>query len=106
MNERNSLPIKVEKLVERESGEKGHLWAEPSLSDLREKMRWCYDHPEEAKQIGKAGRKTMVEQFNPQAVGSIVMKHLERISNQLHAPKVAGLPLAEPGEGTSDFVEL
>ena len=83
MNKQNSLPIKVEKLIQRENGEKGHLWAEPSVADLRKKMRWCYENPEEAKKIGEAGRKTMVDQYNPQAVGSIVMKHLNRISDTL-----------------------
>lgn len=36
-------------------------WAEPSLSDLRKKMRYAYEHQEEVKAKGKQGRKDMKE---------------------------------------------
>jgi len=36
-----------------EPGEHSGRWAEPSLEDLRAKMRWCYEHRDAAKVLGK-----------------------------------------------------
>jgi len=38
------------------------FWATPSIEDLRKKMRWCYEHPKEVKDMGiKAGE--MIKEF-------------------------------------------
>lgn len=37
-----------------------HSWAFPDVGDLREKMRWMYEHPDEAKEMGAAARRAML----------------------------------------------
>lgn len=46
-----------------EAGEDTGLWAQPSMSDLREKMRWCYEHPDLARNIGKQAAKRIESQW-------------------------------------------
>lgn len=37
----------------------GQSWFEPSVEDLRKKMRWAYEHPQEMKQLGAKAAKTV-----------------------------------------------
>jgi glycosyltransferase involved in cell wall biosynthesis len=82
MNSSNSLPLPVEKLIYRKRGE-NHMWAEPSVIELQKLMRYCLNQPEEVKHLGKIGRKTMVEEYNPEVVGNIVLKELENIASEM-----------------------
>ena len=77
MHDNNSLLIPVEKLVERNREDmEGRRWAEPSVSGLRKLMRKCVNEPAFVKELGRNGRATMVEQYNPQRVGALVLKEL------------------------------
>ena len=79
MNQTNSLLIPVEKLIDRNVHSlEGHLWAEPSNQGLKELMRKCYKEPEVVEAIGKLGRKTMVEHYNPNVVGSLIINELKK----------------------------
>ena len=77
MTEENSLPIPLEGMIR--STTNGHLWAKPSLSELRRLMRWCVENPSEAKKLGERARQDMIELYSPKRVMSIVMKRLNEI---------------------------
>jgi len=47
--------------------EKGQLWAEPNISDLRRQMRFAYENPSLCKQKGKQGREDMLKMSWDQA---------------------------------------
>lgn len=40
------------------------MWAEPNLEQLREKMRYAYEHRDQIKELGLRGRDTLFENFN------------------------------------------
>ena len=50
-----SLPLRIEGLEPVEEGVKGHQWAVPSETHLRELMRWLLDHRAQAVALGEAG---------------------------------------------------
>eukprot|EP00930_Biecheleria_cincta_P071566 TRINITY_DN59054_c0_g1_i1.p1 TRINITY_DN59054_c0_g1~~TRINITY_DN59054_c0_g1_i1.p1 ORF type:complete len:448 (-),score=79.70 TRINITY_DN59054_c0_g1_i1:4-1347(-) len=88
-----SLPLGIDGLepVEEGQGPKGHLWAVPSAKLLRELMRWVLDHKEEARRIGKAARKRMVERFSPESVvKNHVLPHLQRLGKSVAHGKGKG----------------
>ncbi|CAD7936033.1 unnamed protein product [Amoebophrya sp. A120] len=58
----------------------GH-WAEPSVSSLRQQMRWVLNHEEEAKQIGMNARRLMVEQYSL----SEISKQLDKLLTELNS---------------------
>jgi glycosyltransferase involved in cell wall biosynthesis len=83
MNRHNSYPIQVEKLVRINNNPdydmyNGHKWAEPSLEDLRKKMRHVYEHRQEAKAVGKYARKELLEKYNMALVEKKVKAELEK----------------------------
>ena len=99
MNSTNSMLIPVDKLVERKPGDKeGHRWAEPSVSGLQKLMRHCVSHPLEVAQIGKRGRRTMVEEYSPEVVGRLLRKELKSIELEIDAKRSVGGG-GEGGEG-------
>lgn len=71
--ENASLPLRIDGLEPVENGPKGHQWAKPSEAHLRELMRWAAEHRAEARSLGEAARRLMLERFSPKAV---VEKHL------------------------------
>jgi glycosyltransferase involved in cell wall biosynthesis len=69
MNAGNSYQIEVDRLVKIKDNPdfdmyNGHKWAEPSLEDLRKKMRYVYEYQKEAKAVGKFARKELLEKYN------------------------------------------
>jgi glycosyltransferase involved in cell wall biosynthesis len=46
-----------------EAGEDSGMWAEPSYEDLRAKMRWCYDHRQKAKEMGKKASERILREW-------------------------------------------
>lgn len=64
----------------------GHKFAEPSVADLRAKMRWVYEHPAEAKAIGAAAREHMRANFSLKAVAKIITDHLESTAPGVFRP--------------------
>ena len=88
MNASNSMPIPVERLIERNPGDiEGHLWAEPKIDELQRLMRHCVNNPLAAKEIGRMGRRTMVEEYSPQVVGKLVLEELASIAAEIQARK-------------------
>jgi glycosyltransferase involved in cell wall biosynthesis len=84
MNADNSLPIRVEGFVEAAGSEfpQGSVWAQPSLSHLREIMRWLYDDPERGRVIGARARYDMLTKYSIDAVAVETLKHIRRIRNK------------------------
>ncbi|MEF3307191.1 glycosyltransferase family 4 protein [Paenibacillus sp. GYB003] len=83
MNERNSYPVEVERLVRIKNNPdyamyNGHKWAEPSVEDLRKKMRHVYEHRSEAKAVGKRALKELLEKYNMASVERKVKAELEK----------------------------
>ena len=73
MNESNSLLVGYDLIeIESDSGpyEKGHHWAEPSIPEAANAMRWVFNHPEEARLLGERGRLSAMSSFSPENVAS------------------------------------
>lgn len=86
MTERNSFPLRVERMVEVEEGPfKGHLWAEPSISHLMELMQHVVVHRKEAKVKGERARVDMVRKYSQEVVARVVGEELVRIQGKLEA---------------------
>lgn len=91
LSENCSLPLRIDgvrELSEEDAGDnlRGHRWAEPSISHLKQLMRWAYTHPAEARALGTRARQEMVRRFSPSA---IARQHL------LPALRRAALRMAE-----------
>ncbi|UJF32101.1 glycosyltransferase family 4 protein [Paenibacillus hexagrammi] len=85
MNERNSYLIRVKKLIPVRlkdhpdpSKYEGHYWAEPSMKDLRRKMRYVFEHREEARLVGKRARADLLETYSLKDVGLKVAEQIEK----------------------------
>ncbi|CAA6668467.1 unnamed protein product [Spirodela intermedia] len=57
-----------------------HLWAEPSVAELRALMRRVVRSPEEARRRGRRAREDMVRRFSPAVVASQVVDQVLRVS--------------------------
>lgn len=61
-------------------------WAEVDMADLRKRMRYVYANRAEAKKIGNAGRKTVLDKFDLPVVGGLMKKRLTEITDQFYKP--------------------
>jgi glycosyltransferase involved in cell wall biosynthesis len=52
------------------------LWAEPSLTELRQKMRWAYENYGKAKEMAERARQRVLKNFSFQAVGDVMADRL------------------------------
>lgn len=68
LTDETALPLRIDGLSKVTEGQTSHFWADPSVAHLRELMRWCVEHREEAADIGARARKDMIERFSPRAV--------------------------------------
>lgn len=59
------------------------LWASIHIDELRENMRWVFEHREEACTIGIEAKKTVVDKFSLQSVGSMMIQRLNEITKKL-----------------------
>ncbi|XP_031478941.1 uncharacterized protein LOC116249807 [Nymphaea colorata] len=85
MTEQNSYPLPVDHMGEVTEGPfSGHLWAEPSVDDLRILMRKVVKEPDEARERSKQAREDMVRRFSPEIVAEFVMHQIVK------APKKTG----------------
>ncbi|GMJ14391.1 hypothetical protein like AT3G10630 [Hibiscus trionum] len=76
----NSYPLQVERMSEVTEGPfKGHLWAEPSITELRALMRQVISNVEEARAKGRQARKDMVTSFSPEIVAEMITGHIQNI---------------------------
>jgi len=58
-------------------------WGDPSIMDLRSKMRWCYEHQEEARQIGLKGQQTIETKFSWDVIGKLMFDRITEIASKL-----------------------
>ncbi|PKH86221.1 hypothetical protein CRG98_049990 [Punica granatum] len=80
LTEENSYPLPVERMVEVVEGPfKGHLWAEPSVDELRRLMKHLVSSPEERKNRGRQARRDMIRRFSPGIVAEIVSEEIEKL---------------------------
>jgi len=71
---------------------KGHRWANPSESHLRDLMRHVFTHRDEAQSKGRLARKHMALHYGRAAVSGIVLRRLQIVERRLRSPS---LPTAE-----------
>lgn len=80
MNEDNAFPIKVERLVQVTDNPEleGHFWAEPSIVDLQQHMRYVFENREAAKRKGIRARSELLSKFSLAATSRKVVEELEK----------------------------
>lgn len=83
MSRRNSLPLRVSHF-EKSSGPgavylNNQTWAVADVKDLRRLLRWVFEHPEEAKELGAQARADVVARYSEEAVARVVLKRLAEI---------------------------
>lgn len=62
----------------------GHMnWAEPNLPEFKQCMRWCFEHQNEAKEIGNKGQAHIREHFNSKVIGDMMVQRLREIEKGL-----------------------
>lgn len=93
MNESNAFLVQVERLVRIKNSDypmfNGHLWAQPSKQILQNKMRYVFEHSEEAKEMGKRARSDLLSRYNLKEIAAKVIRelnkfHLEEGENNEH----------------------
>ncbi|MCX7915151.1 MAG: glycosyltransferase, partial [Verrucomicrobiae bacterium] len=90
---------------------RGHRWANPSESHLRQLMRHVQQHPDEARARGRAARLHMVQHYDRDTVANLVVQRLIEIERRLTsavcppAPtRVATAPAAAPARAESQRI--
>ncbi len=86
MNDENSVLVSYERMtpidswMQRATGaERDHLWAEPSIDDLRRAMRWVFEHRDEARALGLAAREHMSRHFTWRQAALRICERLEEL---------------------------
>eukprot|EP00455_Lapot_gusevi_P039883 TRINITY_DN4488_c0_g4_i3.p1 TRINITY_DN4488_c0_g4~~TRINITY_DN4488_c0_g4_i3.p1 ORF type:complete len:1638 (+),score=410.79 TRINITY_DN4488_c0_g4_i3:94-5007(+) len=82
MTPSNSFLIEIEGMMPSDVSDRwlgGFQYAQPSVSDLRRKMRFVFEHPQVAQAVGERARGWMREKYSHQAVGDVIMKRLKAI---------------------------
>ena len=62
--------------------EKGDRWAEPSIPEAANAMRWVFNHPEEARLLGERARLSTIRCFPPQQCASRMLDRLNQIRSE------------------------
>jgi glycosyltransferase involved in cell wall biosynthesis len=79
MNESNSFLVGVERLVPVSVKElAGHYWAEPSVSDLQQNMRYVVNNREAAKAKGKKARIDLLSDYSMEKTARKVIAELDK----------------------------
>lgn len=77
----NGYPLPVDRMSAVAEGPfKGHLWAEPSVAELRALMRSVVRSPEEARRRGRRAREDMARRFSPEVVARQVVDQVLKVS--------------------------
>jgi glycosyltransferase involved in cell wall biosynthesis len=103
MSEENAFPVRVHSLQpvltdDETLRAEGHLWAEPDVDHLRERMRWIYNHPREAAERGKRAREHMIRNYSPEVVAELVRDRLVELVATAPASRARGTGSREPDE--------
>lgn len=86
MNMNNSLLVRYDLVeLERDYGpfEKGSVWAEADVEHAAELMRWVYDHPHEARAMGKKASLSVRQSLDPLLASQEIRTRLEEIRRRL-----------------------
>eukprot|EP00656_Telonema_subtile_P027919 TRINITY_DN3012_c0_g1_i1.p3 TRINITY_DN3012_c0_g1~~TRINITY_DN3012_c0_g1_i1.p3 ORF type:complete len:111 (-),score=25.83 TRINITY_DN3012_c0_g1_i1:346-678(-) len=92
MTVNNSFPLEIEKNLvplPADSAFAGHLWAQPSVTHLRQLMRKLVNNPELGVKVGEQARKDMVEQYSPDIIAQLIAKHV-RTTSYAHLSNLEG----------------
>jgi hypothetical protein len=58
---------------------KGYLWAEPSRPEAAHWMRWAFEHPEDACELGRKAKLAAERTLSMQAAGERLLARLNAI---------------------------
>jgi glycosyltransferase involved in cell wall biosynthesis len=58
------------------------VWGDPSIMDLRKKMRYAYENQKEIRKVGEKGKKTIEEQYNWEIIGQTIINRLMEIEKE------------------------
>src|SRR4029079_3701224 len=72
----------------------GDVWAEPDVEHAAEVLRYIFLHREEAAGRGENARRDMESGYSTQAVGRMVAKRLDVITNRAHFWELRANPTA------------
>ena len=67
------------------------MWANPSVGELRKKMRWVFENQKEAKEIGARGCSFVHQNFSFEQVGRYMKDRLRDIQKQINIERKKGL---------------
>lgn len=82
MNVSNSFPVPFRLVEVQESVgpyRAGEMWAEPSVRDAAELMRYVFEHREEATARGEAGHREIETHYSEADIASLISQRLEAI---------------------------
>jgi len=85
MSDTNSFPVPWKKVRvgrDAEAYSPRAKWAEPDIAEAARLMRHVWEHPEEARRIGKVARADLSERFTLEATGARMKHRLEEIWEQ------------------------
>lgn len=77
------LPVKVFNMEFAPWYDKGQIWAEPDKKELMAKMRFAYENPDKARDVGRAGQTFVKEKFSFGVVGEQMKDRLREIQRSL-----------------------
>ena len=84
LTEQNGFPLAIDGLSAIADGPfQGHLWADPSVSHLRQLLRGVFEDPTAAAAKGTRARLDMIERFSPEVLSAMVAAHMRRIESKL-----------------------
>jgi glycosyltransferase involved in cell wall biosynthesis len=69
---------------------KGSQWADPDVDHASQLMRFVYEHPDQAAEIGRQARRDIWRQLAPDAVGARIAQRLKIVAQRMEQPS-AGL---------------
>src|SRR5260370_39078521 len=105
MNPANSYLVKY-KLVE--IGEGCHpyrdsVWADPDIDHASELMRRVFKNRAEAREVGRAARRSVLESLRPQSIGALMRERILRVAGLGKIDAPSGIPesAAQPRQGPS-----
>lgn len=87
MNINNSFLVKYTRITMQEDYihyKKGDIWAEPDLGHAAQLMRFVFDNPKKAQEIGKIAARDIRDQLSPQKVGNMIKQRLIKINEFNH----------------------
>jgi len=83
-NERFGFPLRVRQLipaVSRSPYYAGSRWADPDIDHLRYLMRYVYEHPTEAREVGLRAAAEMKQRWTWEHAVDRIMERIEAISS-------------------------